>query len=193
MTKILIPKFYFALCISEQFGCIASAAYCTELIDFKNNRNCAVTEEFWLPTLLIFVMFCSFCGLLDETALLQLAVSLGLAAAHVQARTAGNGGGRAVPCGADEDQLIVLAAVGAELSHQVSTSISPSSKLRTEEEFADFTRSGFGERCSCLPGQKSGSLCDFSWSWQSFRHTRRLSLIRNYPPSPGESRPESQC
>lgn len=122
MTKILIPKFYFALCISEQFGCIASAAYCTEVIDFKNNRNCAVTEEFWLPTLLIFVMFCSSCGLLDETALLQLAVSLGLAAAHVQARTAGNGGGRAVPYGADEDQLIVLAAVGAELSHQVSTS-----------------------------------------------------------------------
>lgn len=120
MTKILIPKFYFALCISEQFGCIASAAYCTELIDFKNNRNCAVTEDFWLQTLLIFVMFCSFCGLLEETALLQLAVSLGLAAAHVQARTAGNGGGRAVPCGADEDQLIVLAAAGAELSHQVS-------------------------------------------------------------------------
>lgn len=104
MTKILILKFYFALCISEQFGCIASAAYCTEVIDFKNNRNCAVTEEFWLPTLLIFVLFCSFCGLLDGTALLQLAVSLGLAAAHVQARTAGNGGGRAVPRGADEDQ-----------------------------------------------------------------------------------------
>lgn len=122
MTKMLMPKFYFALCISEQFGCLASAAYSTGLIDFKNNRNCAVTEDCWLPTLLIFSMFSSFCGLLEETALLQLAASLGLAAAHMQARAAGSGGGHAVPCRADEDQLIVLAAVGAELSPQVSTS-----------------------------------------------------------------------
>lgn len=122
MTKMLIPKFYFALCISEQFGCTASAAYSSELIDFKNNRNCAVTGDFWLPALLIFLTFCSFCGLLEETALLQLAASLGLAAAHMQAGTTGSGGGRAVPCGADEDQLIVLAAAGAELSPQVSTS-----------------------------------------------------------------------
>jgi len=149
--KKVIPKFYFALCISEQFGCVASAAYATELIYFKNNRNCAVTEEFWLSTLLIFLTFCSFCGLLEQTALLQLAVSRGLAAAHVQARTAGTGGGRAVPCGADGDQLIVLAAVGAELSPQVSASYPSLLKVRHGRRVSGFHAQWFWRTVSLPP------------------------------------------
>lgn len=152
MTKILILKFYFALCISAQLGCTASAGYSTELIDFKNIRNCAVTEDFWLPTLLIFLMFCSFCRLLEETALLQLAASLGLAAAHVQARAAGSGGGRAVPCRADEDQLIVLAAVGAELFPQVSTSYPSLFKVTHRRRVCGFHAQWFW-RTTSLPAR----------------------------------------
>lgn len=67
--------------------------------------------------------FCSsrFRGLLEEAALLQLAVPC-FGSCPRAARTAGRGGGRAVPCGADEEQLTVLAAAGTELSPQVSTS-----------------------------------------------------------------------
>lgn len=87
-------------------------------------------------------MFCSFCVSSKETALLQLAVTLDLAAAHVQAGSAGYGEGHAVPCRADEDQLIVLEAVGTELSPQVSTSYQSFLKVCIEE-FLNFTHNGF--------------------------------------------------
>lgn len=87
-------------------------------------------------------MFCSFCGSSKETALLQLAVTLDLAAAHVQGKSAGCREGHGVPCRADEDQLIVLEAVGIELSPQVSTSYQSLLKVCIEE-FVNFTHNGF--------------------------------------------------
>lgn len=92
--------------------------------------------------LLIFLMFCSFCGSSKETALLQLAVTLDLAAAHMQGRSAGYKEEHAVPCRAEEDQLIVLEAVGTELSPEVSTPYQYLLKVCIEE-FVNFMHNGF--------------------------------------------------
>lgn len=61
------------------------------------------------------------------------------------ARTAGRGG-RAVPCGADEEQLVVPAAAGTELSPQVSTSYQSLLKV-THRRSLGMSRTAVLENC----------------------------------------------
>lgn len=128
-------------------------------------------------------MFCSFCGSSKETALLQLAVTFDLAAAHVQARSGGYGERHAVPCGADEDQLIVLETVGTELSPQVSTS----QQTLLKEEFVNFTHNVFW-RTVFLPARTEIWISLWFFLELAILQTStRWPLIRNYPPFPGEN------
>lgn len=162
-TKMLIPKFYLASCILEQFGCTPSTVYAPELIDFKNNRNCAVTEDFWLPALLIFTFLRAPGGGCPSPAgsawVWQLHAGsedcwkgrtcCSLRSWWRAARCPGSSGDRTLSPG------------------QHFLSLAPQGHAQTK--FGDVTHSGFGELCSCLPAPKSGSWCGYSWSWQSFR------------------------
>lgn len=132
-----------------------------------------------MSELLIFSMFCSFCGTLEEA--LQLAASPGLAAAHVQARAAGRGENMQFPAELMEISSLSSQQCGQSSVPRPALLVSPSSKQHTEEDFVDFMQCCFGELCHCLPGLHSAPVCDFPWSWQFCTHATNGSLIRNHP------------